>query len=180
MFERTPISRVAHIPRNITSTISVHAHTKLSTQPQDSLARCLLVQTVGCVAVKVTMSPANTLRNQPKLQGYVLSDSEIETLVLKIDSNNDGNIVLSEFMTTLIDWNQLQKDQGWQVRNEPCVQSVSSSFLPHDMCGWSSQYLLPIITSLDQDTVTHVNALDVKRSLEKGSGLAETRAGRSQ
>ncbi|MEW5318664.1 MAG: hypothetical protein WDW38_009869 [Sanguina aurantia] len=49
-----------------------------------------------------------------RAQGYVLSDSEIETLVLKIDSNNDGNIVLSEFMTTLIDWNQLQKDQGWQ------------------------------------------------------------------
>ena len=32
-----------------------------------------------------------------------------------MDSDHDGNIVLNEFMTTLIDWSQLQKDSAWQV-----------------------------------------------------------------
>lgn len=33
----------------------------------------------------------------------------------KIDSNHDGDIDMSEFLTTLLDWNSLQKEQNWQV-----------------------------------------------------------------
>ncbi|KAL6758194.1 kinase-like domain-containing protein [Haematococcus lacustris] len=48
-------------------------------------------------------------------QGYVLADSEVEQLVTKIDADNDGDIVLSEFMTTLLDWHQLQQEPSWQA-----------------------------------------------------------------
>eukprot|EP00197_Chlamydomonas_leiostraca_P016234 CAMPEP_0202862620 /NCGR_PEP_ID=MMETSP1391-20130828/3593_1 /ASSEMBLY_ACC=CAM_ASM_000867 /TAXON_ID=1034604 /ORGANISM="Chlamydomonas leiostraca, Strain SAG 11-49" /LENGTH=572 /DNA_ID=CAMNT_0049542175 /DNA_START=227 /DNA_END=1946 /DNA_ORIENTATION=- len=48
-------------------------------------------------------------------QGYVLSDTEIEQLVRKIDADHDGNIDMGEFLTTLLDWNSLQKEQNWQT-----------------------------------------------------------------
>eukprot|EP00195_Chlamydomonas_chlamydogama_P002656 CAMPEP_0202921416 /NCGR_PEP_ID=MMETSP1392-20130828/77385_1 /ASSEMBLY_ACC=CAM_ASM_000868 /TAXON_ID=225041 /ORGANISM="Chlamydomonas chlamydogama, Strain SAG 11-48b" /LENGTH=597 /DNA_ID=CAMNT_0049614987 /DNA_START=209 /DNA_END=2002 /DNA_ORIENTATION=+ len=59
-----------------------------------------------------------------KRQGYVLRDTELEQLVRKMDSDHDGNIVLSEFMTTLIDWNQLQRSQKWQVYLEHAFQRM--------------------------------------------------------
>lgn len=49
-----------------------------------------------------------------KTLGYVLSDSEIELLMGKVDSDHDGSIELSEFITTLIDWNQMQQSKDWQ------------------------------------------------------------------
>jgi Ca2+-binding EF-hand superfamily protein len=33
--------------------------------------------------------------------------------VSKIDADNDGNIDQAEFMTTLIDWGKVQKEQSW-------------------------------------------------------------------
>lgn len=50
-----------------------------------------------------------------KKQGYILSEQELEQLVRKIDMDHDGNISISEFIATLIDWDQLQKEQSWQV-----------------------------------------------------------------
>lgn len=50
-----------------------------------------------------------------KKQGYVLAEHELENLVRKIDADHDGNMSLSEFMTTLIDWNRVQKEQSWQL-----------------------------------------------------------------
>lgn len=44
------------------------------------------------------------------------TDPVLISQVRKIDADHDGNIVMSEFLTTLIDWNQLQKEQKWQVR----------------------------------------------------------------
>lgn len=32
-----------------------------------------------------------------------------------MDADHDNTISLSEFLTTLIDWNQLQKEHKWQV-----------------------------------------------------------------
>lgn len=48
-------------------------------------------------------------------QGYVLSPSELEQLVRKMDADHDGDIVLPEFLTTLMDWNRVQKEQSWQA-----------------------------------------------------------------
>lgn len=50
-----------------------------------------------------------------KKQGYIITEPELEQLVRKIDADNDGNIVLNEFLTTFIDWNNLQKDAKWQM-----------------------------------------------------------------
>jgi calcium-dependent protein kinase len=33
----------------------------------------------------------------------------------KVDANHDGTIAVNEFMTTLIDWNQMQALGEWQV-----------------------------------------------------------------
>ncbi len=49
-------------------------------------------------------------------QGYVLSDGEAQQLLRGVDLDHDGSVVLSEFMTTLIDWNLMQASQEWQVR----------------------------------------------------------------
>lgn len=48
-------------------------------------------------------------------QGYVLSDAEVELLMSKVDSDRDGSIAPTEFMTTLLDWGQMQQSQSWQV-----------------------------------------------------------------
>jgi hypothetical protein len=50
------------------------------------------------------------------LQGYALSDYDIEILMRKIDIDHDGNVNLSEFMATLIDWNQMQANSNFKVR----------------------------------------------------------------
>ncbi|KXZ54832.1 hypothetical protein GPECTOR_4g903 [Gonium pectorale] len=48
-------------------------------------------------------------------QGYVLADNEIENLMRRVDFDHNGTVDLSEFITTLMDWDQMQAEQGWQV-----------------------------------------------------------------
>ena len=45
----------------------------------------------------------------------MLSDSELEQLGRKMDFNNNNDIDLTEFMTTLIDWSTVQRGTKWQV-----------------------------------------------------------------
>ncbi|KAF5838700.1 kinase-like domain-containing protein [Dunaliella salina] len=47
--------------------------------------------------------------------GYKLTPNEIEQLLRGIDANYDGQIDLNEFVTTLLDWDELQKQQTWQT-----------------------------------------------------------------
>lgn len=49
-----------------------------------------------------------------RTQGYVLADGEIEAFMRKADFDHDGNVSLSEFMTTLLDWDKLQRETRWQ------------------------------------------------------------------
>ena len=46
----------------------------------------------------------------------MLSDSELEQLGRKMDFNNNNDIDITEFMTTLIDWSTVQRGTKWQVR----------------------------------------------------------------
>lgn len=50
-----------------------------------------------------------------KQQGYVITETELQNLVRKIDEDNDGNIKLNEFLTTFMDWNNVQTDERWQT-----------------------------------------------------------------
>jgi hypothetical protein len=35
----------------------------------------------------------------------------------QVDADHDGTMDLTEFITTLIDWNKMQETQGWQVKS---------------------------------------------------------------
>ncbi|KAG1656568.1 hypothetical protein FOA52_009056 [Chlamydomonas sp. UWO 241] len=50
-------------------------------------------------------------------QGYVLSNYDIEILMRKIDIDHDGNVNLSEFLATLIDWNQMQNNSSSRFKD---------------------------------------------------------------
>lgn len=49
------------------------------------------------------------------LQGYQLSENEIAQFMRKVDFDHDGTVSLSEFVTTLLDWDKLQRDAIWQA-----------------------------------------------------------------
>ena len=48
---------------------------------------------------------------------YAPSRSYHVQLMRKVDANHDGSIAVNEFITTLIDWNQMQALGEWQVRD---------------------------------------------------------------
>ncbi|GFR50388.1 hypothetical protein Agub_g12603 [Astrephomene gubernaculifera] len=66
-------------------------------------------------------------------QGYVLADNEIENLMRRVDFDHNGTVDLSEFITTLLDWEQMQGDQGWQVYLDHAFRK-----LDHDGDGYIS------------------------------------------
>ncbi|GIL82813.1 hypothetical protein Vretimale_8185 [Volvox reticuliferus] len=66
-------------------------------------------------------------------QGYVLADNEIENLMRRVDFDHNGTVDLSEFITTLMDWDQVQAEQGWQVYLDHAFRKMD-----HDGDGYIS------------------------------------------
>ncbi|KAG2424379.1 hypothetical protein HXX76_014588 [Chlamydomonas incerta] len=66
-------------------------------------------------------------------QGYVLADNEIENLMRRVDSDHNGTVDLSEFIATLLDWDQVQSDQNWQTYLDHAFRKMD-----HDGDGYIS------------------------------------------
>ncbi|KAG2490878.1 hypothetical protein HYH03_010796 [Edaphochlamys debaryana] len=66
-------------------------------------------------------------------QGYQLADNEIENLMRRVDFDHNGTVDLSEFITTLMDWDQVQGEQGWQVYLDHAFRKMD-----HDGDGYIS------------------------------------------
>jgi len=58
--------------------------------------------------------------------GYRLTPNEIEQLLRGIDANYDGQIDLNEFVTTLLDWDELQKQQTWQTYIDTAFNKIDT------------------------------------------------------
>ncbi len=71
-------------------------------------------------------------------QGYVLADNEIENLMRRVDFDHNGTVDLSEFITTLMDWDQVQSEQGWQVRGDAGCPGRGKEM----RCGWGQAWAL--------------------------------------
>ncbi len=67
--------------------------------------------------------------------------------VRKMDADHDSNISMSEFLTTLIDWNRMQQEQSWQVRRDcrmcvymqtrcPCISLYLLVVRAEPSCSW--------------------------------------------
>eukprot|EP00798_Chlamydomonas_sp_ICE-L_P021955 gene21955-29004_t len=54
------------------------------------------------------------LKDGLKGQGYDLADSEVKQLREQADQDKDGEIDLTEFMISMVDWSQMQKDRSWK------------------------------------------------------------------
>lgn len=64
----------------------------------------------------------------------MVSEGELAQLMTQMDANNDGAIVMAEFLATMMDWDQLQMDKRlWR-------DYVASVFkrLDHNGDGWVS------------------------------------------
>lgn len=55
----------------------------------------------------------NELRQGLSNAGYLLADSEAQQLLSAIDTDGNGVLDLNEVFASLVDWNDLQKDENW-------------------------------------------------------------------
>ncbi len=60
----------------------------------------------------------------------MLADNEIEQLMRRVDFDHNGTVDLSEFITTLMDWDQVQSESGWQVTRVPVAAHGGSATAP--------------------------------------------------
>lgn len=63
-------------------------------------------------------------------QGYVVNASEVRQLMERMDMDRDGNVDGDEFLTTLIDWQQVVR------LVTPRGDLSNKANTPGRLCGW--------------------------------------------